>query len=103
MSKAYYNTTPVSDDAAKQFEEIAEGQNKFVLECFKSTGQVLSPSQVYRKLLENGDIDISTPLTSIRRSITNLTNKGLLVKTQTRLIGNYGRPENCWSYESKKK
>ena len=37
------------------------------------------------------------PLTSIRRAIHDLTDKGLLFKTDRKRHGLYGRPEYIWS------
>ena len=36
------------------------------------------------------------PITSIRRAITDLTNEGKLVKTNSLKKGNYGKKCHCW-------
>ncbi len=51
-------------------------------------------SQAHRLYPDNG-----TPLTSIRRAITVLTNKGLLQKTDEQISGVYGKPEYVWKYK----
>ncbi len=37
-----------------------------------------------------------TPITSIRRAMTNLTNRGNLVKTDAQVTGAKGKPEYIW-------
>jgi predicted ArsR family transcriptional regulator len=49
-----------------------------------------SPSQVHADILR------TSPLTSVRRSISNLTADGKLVKTERKVQGPYGRPEYVW-------
>ena len=54
----------------------------------------LSPSMIFKALREKW------PLTSIRRSITNLTNKSkMLIKLNQKVTGIYGQPEGLWIYK----
>lgn len=71
-------------------------QNQSVLELFEKSYKALSASQVYQELLKKDQIDISVPLTSIRRSISDLNRMGLLTKTDTRVMGRYGAKENTY-------
>lgn len=94
-TEAYYNTTDEVGDQLKQHRRKAVEQDTAVLE-FYSCLAAASPSQCHEMLIKAGVISGATPLTSIRRSITSLTTRGLLVKTDQRVIGAYGRPEFCW-------
>lgn len=63
-----------------------------ILEYFeKYYGREFSPPQIQEALsLYN------TPITSIRRSITNLTNEGKLFKTKNQVKGIYDKPNYTW-------
>jgi len=52
-----------------------------------------TPSQVMNWLRD--DLG-NPPLTSIRRAMSNLSTRGLLVKTNKQHPGLYGRPEYYW-------
>ena len=85
----FYNTTNETGDILKEYRRKAMSQDELVLEFYKQGG-LWSPSQVQEKVLPNA------PLTSVRRSITNLTTIGKLVKTVVKMKGIYDRPEYCW-------
>lgn len=40
------------------------------------------------------------PLTSTRRAITNLTDAGILFKTDRTATGEFGRPEHLWTWRA---
>lgn len=94
---SFINTTGLRGETLEKAKEGAAHQNILVLEVFRSTGAAMGPSVVYRQLIESGKINMNTPITSIRRSISNLTQKGLLVKTKSKIIGGYGKVEFCWA------
>ena len=41
------------------------------------------------------------PITSIRRAMTNLTDDGMIVKTQKTVKGVYGKSEHLWALPNK--
>ncbi len=87
----YYNTTHVTGAQREQYVRKASNQDVVVLEYFRARHpRSLSPSQVRAGALPEA------PLTSVRRSITNLTQADKLVKTAHQRIGPYGRPEHLW-------
>lgn len=89
---SYYNTTHESGENLTEYWEKANAQQRLVLDFFSERkGMLFTPSQVYKALHIP-----ETPLTSIRRAITDLTNEGLLHKTDSKRMGDYGRPECCW-------
>jgi hypothetical protein len=85
----YHNTTGESGIPLEEYEEKASVQERAILGHFRKE-QKASPSEVQRMVLTH------TPLTSVRRAITNLTAKGYLHKTQVTVRGRYARPEHVW-------
>lgn len=90
----YWPTTPLSRDQLAGAILVAEQQDEAVLAIFRGTPGPLSPSQVWRIGEQGGRRWL---LTSVRRSITNLTNADVLVRLSTTRPGPYGRPEGLWS------
>ena len=86
---SYFNTTSETNPELGQYRQRAWNQDEVVMNWFDLLGSG-TPSQVHQDVLQ------SAPLTSIRRSITNLTNEGKLVKTERKKQGAYGRPEYVW-------
>ena len=54
--------------------------------------------RIYHDLSRSGGLTINeqTPLTSIRRAMTDLTAEGMLVKTDYRVEGSYGKKVHTW-------
>lgn len=92
----YWPTTPMSVDQLAGALRVAEQQDEAVLAIFRSMHEAsLTPSQVHRIGVANGRAWL---LTSVRRSITNLTadGKGPLQRLNVTRPGPHGRPETCW-------
>lgn len=92
----FYNTTNETGERLKSFEIIAVTQEDIVLHVFqrRPAGTLLAPSQVW-----TAGFPITTPLTSVRRAMTNMTIKGLLTKTDTKIKGLYGREAHTWKLQ----
>lgn len=90
--KAYFNTTKIQGEKLLEANAEALDQEVAILAIFKKNSP-LSPSDVWRIYERNHG---SILLTSVRRSITNLTTKEYLVKTNIQKIGVYKRPEYVW-------
>ena len=84
----YFNTTNETGQVLISFEDSAKTQDDIILELYHKTSHPMSASTVFRFLEFK-----KWPITSIRRSITNLMNKGYLEKTKTKTNGMYNRPE----------
>lgn len=56
----------------------------------------MTPFMVLNILLSCKYIHEKTPITSIRRVITNLTEAGLLIKTDNKVMEEYGKPNYTW-------
>ena len=93
----YYNTTASVQPVVGKYRERAKSQDVRILAAFLENPRSLAtPSQVLSWVF-NG----SVPLTSVRRSLTDLTNAGELVKTDKQVEGPYGRPEYQWKLAPK--
>tara|TARA_R110002020_G_scaffold120869_1_gene275204 strand:- start:744 stop:1040 length:297 start_codon:yes stop_codon:yes gene_type:complete len=85
----YYNTTNETGKDLKESHKKTKSQQERILEIFK-TSKSASPSQVMLAL------PVGTLITSVRRSITDLTKQGHLEKTPEKRKGLYGKPEYIW-------
>jgi len=90
----YYNTTNEQGEDLRELMNKAINQQDRIVDFFKSNkGKELTPPEVLREIF-----NINTPLTSVRRAITNATNQGFLVQTGNKKQGSYGRSNYCWKY-----
>jgi len=87
----YHNTTDLQGDSLKQRVIRTGTQNKKVLDFFK-----LYPFKSFTPFEVKDALNTNSPITSIRRAITDLTDMGYLVKTDTKRAGQYGEMNNCW-------
>jgi hypothetical protein len=94
----FHNTTDEPEEIRKDYELKAGSQDALVYEFFRSIRAAHAPTMVWDSLISQGLISEKTPLTSIRRAISNLARAGLLVKTSVKMQGNYGRLENTWRF-----
>ena len=86
----FFNTNFLKGLFLKAAWHDTEKQRVEVLKFFKENHGEYTPWQVHWIVLPNA------PITSVRRAITNLTNKGLLVKTDRMVRGDYGQPNHLW-------
>ena len=83
----YYNTNKEKGDMLKKSEEKTQSQEDIIYHNLLRDGYTwFTAEQVWRKYFNE-----STPLTSIRRAITDLCAKGKLEKTDDMTIGMYGK------------
>lgn len=90
--KDFYNTINAEGVLLELARAATEKQDVRIEAIFKHKG-ASTPAEIhslYVKLF--GDC----PLTSIRRSITNLTERGVLEKTEIMRQGSYGKPNYVW-------
>lgn len=96
MTPGFFNTTRLTGDELKVRRDHAYKQENIILDYFKEhPEEEFTPFDISRNVV---GIEV-TPITSIRRAITNLTNRGLLIKTDTRRKGIYGHLNYCWQYK----
>ena len=90
---SYYNTTRQKGEQLKVAWKKTRSQDNKVMDYFNTHGRA-TPSEVW---LHFNKYENNVPITSIRRSITNLTGDNMLSKTEDKREGVYGRPEYVWS------
>lgn len=95
----YFNTTQETGATLNQYEAKATNQDETILNFFrKHPGKKFTPFEVQNRAF----ID-EPPITSVRRSITNLTNKGKLIRTEQKAGGRYGRSNYLWTVKGEVK
>lgn len=88
----FYNTIHETGKALETSKEKAKSQDQRITTYFKSNTEVLlTPSEVRGYVFGN-----SIPVTSVRRSMTNLTKSGILEKTSLMRKGDYNKMSHCW-------
>lgn len=93
----FHNTTNETT-LLPEITEKAKKRDELILEFFiKNKGTLLTPETVHRTIFGFQNI----PLTSTRRSITNLTVAGHLIKTDKKTPGMYGSNIHYWVYLEK--
>ena len=93
---SYHNTNGLCGKALIQSEQKAKTQEEEIYILF-SQFKSLTASNA-RNVYKHKD---TTPLTSIRRGITNLCNLGKLEKTEDMVLGIYGKPEHIYKLKEK--
>jgi len=89
--KTFYNTAGESGDTLILSRAKASRQDERILALFVSHPNCLfAPHEVAREL------NVPWPLTSIRRSMTNLTERGCLEKTGQMRVGTFGKQVHTW-------
>jgi len=84
---SYHNTTNQDDDFVLVEEFKARTQEDIILNIFN-----VFPRMTASEIHQMFD-DINIPLTSIRRGMSNLKKRGVLIKTEDTKVGIYGKPE----------
>ena len=96
----YHNTTESTGEELKTYRKKALTQEQKILEYLKQDPyRPITPSAAWRWIFkgEKGN----TPIGSVRRALTELTNDGHLVKTTAQTKGPYNRPEFIWRLADK--
>ena len=89
----YFNTTNLSGPELRSAQSSAKSQEAEIAEVFRVTGYSMTPSQVHWRMWPT-----RAPITSIRRAMSNLTLRGVLVKLDAMRMGPLGKKEHYWEY-----
>lgn len=97
----YYNTTKETGTTLEQSTSKALTQDEYVLAYFKKYNNLgVTPERVLRHFRIMEKLSESkwhnTPVTSIRRSFSNLKNQGLIQKTNLTIEGDFGKNVHVW-------
>lgn len=91
----YYETVPLdSSDERRLYEGIAGEQELVILKFMdRHHMHAASASYLWKTLFTP-----ATPITSVRRALTNLAQKGYIEKTTEKVEGLWGRKELTWKF-----
>ena len=92
---SFYNTNKETAKESLDSSRKAKKQEVVIYDLFLLFNEPLSPSMVHNAL------NNKWPITSIRRAMTNLTDDGMIVKTQKTAKGVYGKKEHLWALPDK--
>ena len=91
----YYNTNDETGGTLNTSRKVADNQSVMILGIFKMfSDENMSPDDVEDYIRQVYKRDY--PITSIRRALTNLTDQGLLEKTDKMVMGKYGKKTHTW-------
>jgi len=92
MPSSFYNTNGLAGEQLERRIERAESQEERVQALFEAHPAFrLTPFEVQQAVLPG------SPITSVRRAVTNLTDQGVLRKTDHQKEGPYGDPNYTWT------
>jgi len=90
----YYNTNDETGGTLRSSRDATTKQENMILSIFETyPNEGLTPFDIEDFA---HDQEVSWPITSIRRAITDLTNAGKLTKTDTKKLGKYGKFVHTW-------
>jgi hypothetical protein len=97
----YHNTNLEKGATLKESTKKAKTQDQMVLEFLRNHEQLgVTPERCLRhfKIMEpiTENRWHNTPITSVRRSFSNLKNKGLIYKTDKLIEGDFGKRIHLW-------
>jgi hypothetical protein len=96
INGSFYNTINLSGIELFDAEISAQTQEDKILIFFKNNSGNYPPSKIHQILIDRKIIHPLTPITSIRRAITNLTKSGKITMTDEMSEGPLGKPEHQW-------
>lgn len=89
----YYNTTNSGGPTLFDSVNKTEAQEDLILNYFKKYPEsMFSPCDIHNVIFHGQNV----PITSTRRSISDLTSDGKLIKTDQFKIGIYGKKTYLW-------
>lgn len=94
---SFHNSVELPRQEWKDADVKAYTQEQIILQFFQQRkDRDFTPCEVFETMLAIGTIDRRTPITSIRRAMSNLTQTQRLVKTQNKRTGIYGMVNFTW-------
>ena len=96
----YYNTLNIGGQNLLNAIENAKKQEDRIMVIMQAKRRPMSPSQIFE--VYKSWFTGNTPLTSIRRALTNMTKADKLEMTDIQVQGIYGKPEHKWQLPESK-
>lgn len=91
MNNEFHNSINAKGTSLMNLNVNARSQREIILLIFQKMNRALTPSEVLSCFPSPG-----TPITSIRRAISNLTRDGYLKRLEIKRNGMYQTPEHYW-------
>ena len=99
----YYNTTNEVGQDLQDNKDKALTQEQMILNKVRVSTEMDGDFTTSASVVASLGIFQKTPITSIRRAVTNLVNKGDLIYTGEKRSGLYGRNESVFKVNNKTK
>lgn len=93
MSTSYHNTNEESGNTLDKSEELCKSQEELILRFIHDRKERDHTAHEIHSIFNKW------PVTSIRRAMTNLMNKGELIKTANQRKGQYGKLTFAYKYK----
>ena len=96
----FHDTVPLPEEQLPKARETAAKQKEIILDFFRQRFSMnFTPTEIHQRLTFDGSKIL---LTSVRRSISDLTKEGRLIKCDwsERREGAYGKPNRTWRYNA---
>tara|TARA_R110002126_G_scaffold220687_1_gene366072 strand:- start:81 stop:380 length:300 start_codon:yes stop_codon:yes gene_type:complete len=94
---SYFNTNNESGETLSESNAKALSQDEEVLRLFRVFDALtVNPETIHKHLQDTNAKYKNVPLTSTRRSFSNLYNRGLIEKTNQMVTGSYGKKIHNW-------
>lgn len=97
----YYNTTNEVGQELQENKDKALTQEQMILNKVRVSTEMDGDFTTSASVVASLEIFQKTPITSIRRAVTNLVNKGDLIYTGDKRSGMYGRNESIFKLNTK--
>ena len=91
MKRVFFNSTKLAGGDLIKERNNSKSQTNLILDFFKS-----NPSKQLTPFEVSDALNLGCPITSIRRSLTVLTDRGRLIKCDTMKEGMYGKKNYTW-------
>lgn len=93
--KSFYNTIGIQGEILFDAIDKAFSQQELIFEFMKrNQNKEFTPFEIHAILF-----DEKTPITSIRRAMTNLQGEGKIKKTEKKVMEKFGKVNFKWKYE----
>ena len=97
MKQEFHNTTNLNLKELHQETLLAKDQESFILEIARASPTTWFTPFVIQEIAELNEKRME--ITSVRRAMTNLTDKGLLMKSeQAVFIGKFNKRNHGWKF-----
>ena len=93
---SYYNTTGQKGSNLKKDSMKALSQQVLIKIFMKANSDIsFTPFEIQESFKKDG---FMWPITSVRRALSDLTDRNIITKSKNTVIAKYGRPNYKWQY-----